>query len=76
VKEEAIVAGVGRLTAYHSGKVYIAFTDHTTLEMHQPQQDGVLLAPSVRLPSGHCRILSHNGHYHLVCVAHPQPYKW
>jgi len=73
VKEEAVVAGIGKLIAYRSGKVYISFTDHTTLEMYQP---GTLLVPGVRLPSGHCRIRSHNGHYHLVCVAHPQPYQW
>ncbi|XP_065887476.1 uncharacterized protein C5orf34 homolog isoform X3 [Dysidea avara] len=76
VKEEAIVTGVGKLIAYRSGKVYIVFTDNTTLEMYWPQQDGVSLVPGVQLPPGHCRVLSHNGHYHLVTVAHPQPYQW
>jgi len=76
VKEEATVDGVGKLVAYRSGKVYIVFTDNTTLEMYRPQQHGVLLAPTVRLPSGYCRILSSNGHYHMVCVAYPQPYQW
>ena len=70
LKEEVIVTGFGKLIAYRSGKVYISFTD-TTLEMYWPQQDGVSLVPGVQLPPGHCRVLSHNGRYHLMTVAHP-----